>query len=180
MQSWGRPQTTDARFFVNAGWAIGDSADAYLHSNITSTEGRYRFFYRSGDNPQTLGNEAHITIRSLGIENALPQGFTPFFDGDHSDIGLVAGIKGLFDGGTTYDFSIGFGSDELDFYLNNTINQDVGLGSNGLPAQMGFDVGGTQAGGSHPQCRLHAPADRRRAARLRCRVARGDVHRDRG
>ena len=141
VQSWGRPQTTDARFFVNAGWAIGDSADAYLHSNVTSTEGRYRFFYRSGDNPETQANEAHITIRSLGIENALPQGFTPFFDGEHSDIGLVAGIKGLFGGGTTYDFSVGFGSDELDFYLNNTINQDVGLGSNGLPAQMGFDVG---------------------------------------
>ena len=141
VQSWGRPQTTDARFFVNAGWAIGDAAEGYLQSNITATEGRYRFFYRAGDNPQTPANEAHITIRSLGIENALRQGFTPFFDGDHSDIGLVAGIKGLFGSGTTYDFSVGFGSDELDFFLNNTINQDVGLGSNGLPAQMGFDVG---------------------------------------
>ncbi len=141
-QTWGRPQTTDYRFFVNAGMPLGDAGEGYLHSNIASTEGRYRFFYRSGDNPTTLDvNEAHATIQALAIENTLPQGFTPFFDGDHFDYSLVAGVKGLFDGGTTYDFSFGYGQDELDFFLNNTINPDVGLGANGLPAQMDFDVG---------------------------------------
>ena len=141
VQTWGRPQTEDLRFFVNAGLPVGDSAEAYLQSNVTRTSGRYRFFYRSGDNPATEANEAHVTIRTLGIEDRLPQGFTPFFDGDHDDKSLVAGVKGVLDNGTTYDFSIGAGEDFLDFFLNNTINQDIGLGSDGLPRQMDFDVG---------------------------------------
>ena len=141
VQTWGRPQTTDLRFFINAGWAVGDDLEAYLHSNVTATEGRYRFFYRAGDNPLTEANEAHVTIRTLGIENALPQGFTPFFDGDHDDKSLVAGVKGVLGDGTTFDLSIGAGEDFLDFLLNNTINQDLGLGANGLPRQMDFDVG---------------------------------------
>ena len=141
VQTWGRPQATDLRLFINAGWAMGENLDAYLQSNVTSTEGRYRFFYRSGDNPQTEANEAHVTIRTLGIENALPQGFTPFFDGDHDDKSLVAGLKGVLADGTTFDFSVGAGEDFLDFFLNNTINQDLGLGADGLPRQMDFDVG---------------------------------------
>ena len=141
VQTWGRPQTTDYRFFLNAGTPAADAADLYLHANFASTAGRYRFFYRSGDNPLTAANEAHNTIQALGIEDVLVQGFTPFFDGDHSDFGLVAGYKGLFEGGTTYDFSFGYGEDELEFFLNNTVNPSIGLGANGLPAQMDFDVG---------------------------------------
>ncbi len=141
VQTWGRPQTKDARFFVNAGMPLSDTADAYFLSNYAATEGRYRFFYRSGDNPETEANEAHSTIQALGIEAALPQGFTPYFDGDHQDFSLIGGVRGIWGNGTTYDFSIGYGQDELDFYLNNTVNPAVGLGGNGLPAQMGFDVG---------------------------------------
>ena len=142
VQTWGRPQSDDKRFFINAGLPLGDSAEAYLHGNITNTDGRYRFFYRSGDNPATLDtNEAHSTIQALGIEERLPQGFTPFFDGAHDDKGFVVGVKGLFAGGATFDFSLGLGSDELAFFLNNTINPSIGLGSNGLPLQMDFDVG---------------------------------------
>lgn len=144
VQTWGRPQTKDHRFFVNAGVPVGDAGEAYFQGNLADTAGRYRFFYRAGDNPTTDDNEAHVTIRGLEIEDRLPQGFTPFFDGDHFDYGWVAGLKGLFPDGTTYDFSVGYGQDELDFFLNNTINPDIGLGTDGLPAQMGFDVGALQ------------------------------------
>ena len=140
VQTWGRPQTEDYRVFLNAGAPLSETADAYLHGNFASTEGRYRFFYRAGDNPATQANEAHSTIRALGIENRLPQGFTPFFDGDHRDYSLVTGIRGEA-GELGYDFSVGFGEDRLDFLLNNTVNPDVGLGADGLPAQRDFAVG---------------------------------------
>lgn len=142
VQTWGRPQTTDNRLFINAGIPLADDSEIYLHANRTWTQGRYRFFYRSGDNPTTEANEAHSTIRALGIEDALPQGFTPFFDGDHQDLGWVFGYRGLFPGGTTFDLSYGYGEDVLDFFLNNTVNPSIGLGGDGLPAQMDFDVGG--------------------------------------
>ena len=141
VQTWGRPQTTDYRFFLNAGVPVAGDAEVYIHSNFASTEGRFRFFYRSGDDPTTEANEAHSTIQALGIEDVLVQGFTPFFDGDHSDYSIVAGYKGIFPGGTTYDVSYGYGDDELDFFLNNTVNPSIGLGGNRLPVQMDFDVG---------------------------------------
>ena len=141
VQTWGRPQTEDYRFFLNGGVPLSETAEAYFHGNYAVTEGRYRFFYRSGDNPATEANEAHSTIRALGIEDRMPQGFTPFFDGDHRDYSVVTGIRG--DAGELgYDVSVGLGQDTLDFLLNNTVNPDVGLGADGLPAQMDFDVGG--------------------------------------
>ena len=141
VHSWGRPETKDLRLFLNAGLPLGEGVEAYAHGNYADTQGRYRFFYRPGDNPLTAANEAHITIRTLGIEQRLPQGFTPFFDGDHTDFSAVLGLKGEWGGDNGYDLSVGFGSDELDFFLSNTINQDLGLGSDGLPAQRDFDVG---------------------------------------
>ena len=140
VQTWGRPATEDYRFFANMGVPLSETAEAYAHANYAETAGRYRFFYRSGDNPLTEANEAHSTIKALGIEDRLPQGFTPFFDGDHRDYSVVTGIRG--DAGELgYDFSVGLGQDTLDFFLNNTVNPDVGLGADGLPAQMDFDVG---------------------------------------
>ena len=139
--TWGRPETRDVRLFVNSGLPLGGGLQAYAHGNYARTEGRYRFFYRPGDNPLTAANEAHITLQTLGIEQRLPQGFTPYFDGDHTDFSVVAGLKGDWSGDGTYDISVGFGSDRLAFFLSNSINPDLGLGSDGLPPQMNFDVG---------------------------------------
>ncbi len=133
VQSWGRPQTEALRFFVNAGWLVGDNAQAYFHGNYGDAMGRYRFFYR---NPN---HSSLVPLREIGF-TGLPAGFTPFLDGDQTDTSLVAGVSGLFGNGTTYDFSVGFGSNELDYFLNNTINPAVGL-SGDQPAQMDFDVG---------------------------------------
>ena len=133
VQSWGRPQTEALRFFVNAGWLVGDNAQAYFHGNFGDTMGRYRFFYRPPN------HSSLVPLRAQGF-TGLPAGFTPFLDGDQEDTSLVAGVSGLFGNGTTYDFSIGLGTNELDYFLNNTINPDVGL-SGGQPAQRDFDVG---------------------------------------
>ena len=68
-------------------------------------------------------------------------GFTPFLDGDQTDTSIVAGLRGEFSGGTTYDFSVHVGENELDYFLNNTINTGVPLQAGGMPV-MDFDVGG--------------------------------------
>ncbi len=134
VQTWGRPQTQGTRFFVNSGWLVGDSAQFYFHGGYADTEGRYRFFYR---NPN---HSSLVPLRALGF-TGLPAGYTPFLDGDQTDTTLVTGLTGLFANGITYDFSVGYGKNELDYFLNNTINQDLGL-TGGAPAQRDFDVGG--------------------------------------
>ena len=151
-QTWGRPETENVLLFVNSGIAINDSAELYLHGNYAQT-GRYRFFFRNPEFPLRCSLSAstvpcivephsHLRpLREAGLRG-LPAGFTPFFDGEHTDFSVIDGIKGdvnsLF-----YDVSIGYGEDELDFLLNNTISRDPSLTRNndGSPGQRDFDVG---------------------------------------
>ncbi len=135
-QTWGRPETEALRFAWNSGIELANGSELYSFGNYADTSGRYRFFYRN------LSNSAVTSTCALNPALQLCNvGFTPFLDGDQKDMSLVAGWRGEFGGGTTYDFSIGFGKNELDYFLNNTINPSLGLQSDGTPVQD-FDVGG--------------------------------------
>ena len=152
-QTWGRPQTENILLFVNAGVDISDDAELYMHSNYAETDGRYRFFFRNPEfplgcslststTPCVVEPHSHLRpLREAGLRG-LPAGFTPFFDGDHTDFSVVGGIRGDVNG-LFYDVSVGYGEDELDFLLNNTISRDPALAANadGSPGQRDFDVG---------------------------------------
>lgn len=133
-QTWGRPQSAATRFFASAGIDVSDDDMLYLRVGAADAEGRYRFFYR---NPQ---HSSLVPLRAMGF-TGLTGGYTPFLDGDQSDLSVVGGFEGITDGGVNFDFSIGYGRNELDYFLNNTINPDLGL-AGGNPAQRDFDVGG--------------------------------------
>lgn len=146
VQTWGRPESQDLRLFVNAGIDLSDAFQLYAQANLADLDGRYRFFYRRAEHPD--GDfSAHATIATLREEGfeGLKAGFTPFFDGATSDSSLVGGIKGIHDSGWYFDVSAGFGRNEIDFTLNNTINQSLGLvgecPDSCNPPQMDFDVG---------------------------------------
>ena len=133
-QTWGRPETAATRFFASAGIDVSDDDMLYLRVGAADAEGRYRFFYRS---PQ---HSSLVPLRAMGF-TGLPGGYTPFLDGDQKDLSVVGGFEGITDGGMNFDFSIGYGKNELAYFLNNTINPDLGL-AGGNPAQRDFDVGG--------------------------------------
>ena len=110
----------------------------YARFSLADTDGRYRFFYR---------NPAHssLTQHRLDGYTGLPGGFTPYLDGAQDDASIVLGINGEFDSGMSYDFSYNYGKNELDYFLNNTVNGDlplVGVCPDCEISQMGFDVGG--------------------------------------
>ena len=133
-QTWGRPETSGLRMFVNSGFDLNENAQVYVHGNYAETEGRYRFFYR---------NPGHPTIQALRMLGftGLQAGYTPYLDGDQKDYSVVGGVKGEMNNGWNYDLSVGYGRNELDYFLNNTLNQSLGL-VNGQPFQRDFDVGG--------------------------------------
>ena len=133
LQTWGRPETSGTRIFINSGFAIGE-ANLYARFGYGDTDGRYRFFYRTPD---------HGSLAPLREEGftGLPAGFTPFLDGAQKDTSLVVGLDGAFGGGTIWDFSFGYGKNELDYFLNNTVNSSLGLDSSLNIPQMDFDVG---------------------------------------
>ena len=138
LQTWGRPETSGVRFFLNSGFDISSTAQLYARFGLADTEGRYRFFYRTPDH-------SSLTLHRADGYTGLPAGFTPFLDGDQDDSSFIFGIEGEFDSGMLYDFSYSFGKNELDYFLNNTVNGDLAL--DGIcPAceisQRDFDVGG--------------------------------------
>jgi len=138
LQTWGRPQTEGVRFFVNSGFDISDSAQLYARFSLANTDGRYRFFYRTPDHSSLT---QHIADGWTG----LPAGYTPFLDGEQDDASIVVGVDGEFDSGMLYDLSFNYGKNELDYFLNNTVNGDLPL-TGTCPAceisQRDFDVGG--------------------------------------
>jgi len=134
-QTWGRPETEALRLAWNSGIELANGSELYSFGNYADTTGRYRFFYRNLANSAVTSTCAQNPSLSL-----CSVGFTPFLDGDQTDMSVVYGLRGDFAGGTSYDFSIGYGKNELDYFLNNTINPDLPL-VNGVPVQD-FDVGG--------------------------------------
>lgn len=140
-QTWGRPETSGERFFFNAGRTNPTSDNRlYAHGGYAKTDGRYRFFYRPGYD--TDCSEAHVTIEALCAlgYTGLRQGYTPFLDGEQTDLSLVAGTTGDFKD-ITYDVSVGFGSNKLSYFLNNTTATDLGVNADGT-IQRDFDMGG--------------------------------------
>ncbi len=163
LQSWGRPETSGTRFFMNSGFDISSSAQLYARLGVAQTDGRYRFFYRppdhstfssqrafgdgcpvcdqTPDDPDVDGDPNTLSLRQQGF-GGLPAGFTPYLDGEQTDASLVMGMSGEWDSGMNYDVSFGFGKNELDYFLNNTANPSLGPGNGVQLPQMDFDVGG--------------------------------------
>ena len=65
-----------------------------------------------------------------------PGGFTPRFGADAVDLSLVAGLRGTFSSGMGYDLSVGYGHNDADFFIYNTVN-----GSLGPDSPSSFDPG---------------------------------------
>ena len=129
-QTWGRPETSGTRFALNAGYDFSDAVRLYLHGGYADTDGRYRFFYR---------NPGHSTLTNV---TSLPAGYTPYLDGYQKDYNIVAGLKGETTNELRYDFSIGFGKNDLDYFLWNTVNSGLVDPVAGTPGQRDFDMGG--------------------------------------
>ena len=62
----------------------------------------------------------------FSFQEMFPGGFTPRFGGEVKDYAIVAGLRGTTGGGINWDLSAGFGSNEVDFFINNTVNASLG------------------------------------------------------
>lgn len=62
----------------------------------------------------------------FSFQEVFPGGFTPRFGGEVSDTSIVAGVQGELDNGLRWDLSAGAGRNEVDFFINNTVNASLG------------------------------------------------------
>ena len=60
------------------------------------------------------------------FNQVFPGGFTPSFGGDVTDWSIASGVEGVFEGGTSYDFSVHIGENRADFVIINTLNPSLG------------------------------------------------------
>jgi len=146
-QTWGRPETDALRFFLNTGVEFDNGMELYGRVGYADTSGRYRFFYRNTEHSILRQRDDNGDLEGglvfdgfTGVQADV--GFTPFLDGDQTDFSIIAGLKGEFGNSVFYDFSLSRGSNELDYFLNNTINPSLGLTANLELPQVDFNVGG--------------------------------------
>ena len=62
----------------------------------------------------------------FSFQELFPGGFTPQFGGTAADASVVAGVRGETGGGLRWDAGAGFGSNEVDFFIHNTVNASLG------------------------------------------------------
>ena len=62
----------------------------------------------------------------FSFQERFPGGFTPNFGGDATDASVVAGLRGFTSSGIVLDASFSVGSNEADFFINNTVNASYG------------------------------------------------------
>ena len=62
----------------------------------------------------------------FSFQEIFPGGFTPNFGGDSEDASIVLGLRGAFNNGIGWDVSISQGMNEVDFFINNTVNASLG------------------------------------------------------
>ncbi|MBQ4830823.1 TonB-dependent receptor [Alteromonas sp. MMG017] len=124
VQPWGQPNTSGARIFFNAGYALTAEMELYAFGNYSESEGDGSFYYRYPGNG---------TIEDIRLEDGsiwsptefFPGGFTPRFSGDVTDYSFVGGIKGM-SGDLGYDISGRYGYNDISYTLANTINPSMG------------------------------------------------------
>lgn len=62
----------------------------------------------------------------FSYQELFPGGFTPQFGGDVLDFSAVAGIRGHTDKRLSWGASVGYGSNAVQFFINNTVNASLG------------------------------------------------------
>ena len=130
---YGNGNAEDFSIFANAGFAINEDWDLYGWAGYQDREADSPGFYRrsSDSAPSPLGTRG--TPRNL--TEIYPDGFLPTIVGDVTDYSFGGGLRGDL-GGWDADFSVVYGSNELDYSVTNTVNVSLGPTS-----QTEFDAG---------------------------------------
>lgn len=131
--NWGNGNAEDFSAFANAGIEISPDWELYGWAGYQDREAESTGFYRrsSDSAPSPLGTRS--TPRNL--TEIHPDGFLPTIVGDVTDISAGGGVRGDLSGWDA-DFSIVYGSNELDYSVVNTLNASLGPSS-----QTEFDAG---------------------------------------
>ena len=129
------PAIDSAFLFLNAALPMGDAAELYAFGGLSRRKGRasgaYRFRYNywegleSGDDTWDFVVPNFINFHERNTHPVYPNGFLPYEESRIDDVSAVAGWRSTVSG-WDLDLSAGYGRNEYEFSVTNTINASIG------------------------------------------------------
>ncbi|MBJ7253522.1 MAG: TonB-dependent receptor [Sphingomonadaceae bacterium] len=134
---YGDGVSKDLNFFVNAGYEFSDTAEFYTFGSYGVRDGNGAGFYRRSSDVRNRDWAASTT----SFVPIYADGFLPLIASKIVDISAAAGLRGA-TGGWDYDLSAVYGSNLLDYTIENTVNTSLG----GVASARRFYSGGLRSG----------------------------------
>ena len=134
---YGDGVSKDLNFFLNAGYEFSDSAEFYTFGSYGVRDGNGAGFYRRSLDARNRDFAASTTT----FIPIYADGFLPLIASTIVDISAAAGLRGAMSG-WDYDLSVVYGSNRLDYIIENTVNTSLG----GVESARRFNSGGLRSG----------------------------------
>lgn len=134
---YGDGESKDLNFFVNAGYEFSDAAEFYTFGSYGIRDGNGAGFYRRSFDARNRDFSASTT----SFVPIYPDGFLPLIVSEIVDVSAAAGLRGA-TSGWDYDLSVVYGSNLLNYKVENTVNTSIG----GADSARRFNAGGLRSG----------------------------------
>lgn len=134
LHRFGDGESKDFNFFINAGADLGESFELYTFGSFGLRDANGAGFYRRA-------NDVRNADWANGGQPFYADGFLPIIASTIYDTAGVLGVRGD-TSGWKLDLSINYGSNRLDYGVENTFNTSLG----GLVSPRRFNAGGMRYG----------------------------------
>ncbi|WP_439472807.1 TonB-dependent receptor plug domain-containing protein [Brevundimonas sp.] len=124
----GDPESEDLAVYLNAGKPLAAGWEAYGWAGYQTRDASAAAFYRTPDD--NAQNPAYA-----GTGRVYPNGYLPYILTDSTDWTAAAGVRGQASG-FDVDINVGYGRNEIEFGVENTLNPSLGVTS-----PTSFDAG---------------------------------------
>lgn len=113
---FGDAAVEDQLLFVNSAVPLTDDIEFYAFANYSQREGNAAGFFRRA-------------LDARNVPAIHPDGFLPLILSDSDDASVFGGLRGSLDNGWNWDLSVGWGGNEFDFNVGNSVNTSLGAAS---------------------------------------------------
>jgi iron complex outermembrane receptor protein len=134
---YGDGRSQDMNFFANGGVELGNGFELYAFGSYGIRDGNGAGFYRRANDVRNRDWAASTTT----FIPIYPNGFLPLIVSEIEDVSAAAGIRGETHG-WNLDLSAIYGSNRLDYNVENSVNTTLG----GAVSNRRFDAGGLRFG----------------------------------
>ncbi|MBN7798524.1 TonB-dependent receptor [Parahaliea mediterranea] len=125
VQDWGQPERQALRFALNAQYALSDRTEFYGFGTYGEGEGSSDFNWRNPESTSAY-RPSPTAFPDFDLHDIYPAGFSPQFSQEDEDLSTVAGLRGDINPQLSWDLSASYGRNDIEYYLDNTINGSLG------------------------------------------------------